>query len=230
MRYVITYMNRTDEGKHVYLLQYACEIANSHDEAVDQFSAKHPDRLALHSERIDDERAAFERFGMGAWTDEEQAEHRARQEQRNAVWRDEHDEARDHVGTYTLDEFYAEQEYQARRDSEETPNLEGVHIGDIFYACWGYDQTNYDFYQVVALRGKHTAVVRENACKEEMCSDWNGYKRPIRDTFKDETTYSLRTSYSEYYKCPQMKVPDLSGNHHMTPAEYGKLYSHSTGA
>ncbi|MBK8009587.1 MAG: hypothetical protein IPK23_15045 [Rhizobiales bacterium] len=33
-------------------------------------------------------------------------------------------------------------------------------IGDIFRTCWGYDQTNVEFFELVALRGK-TGVLRE---------------------------------------------------------------------
>jgi hypothetical protein len=35
-----------------------------------------------------------------------------------------------------------------------------VKIGEIFRRSWGYDQTNVDYYQVVALKAK-TVVVRE---------------------------------------------------------------------
>lgn len=230
MRYIIANAPAASKGKAVITITYAAEFAETPQEAAAQFKQKHPDKTVLRIEEAGDEHQAFEHYGIGAWTDEEQAEHRKRLEKRYAVYRDEHAEAKDRVGTYTLDEFYLEQEYLSRRASEETPNLEGVHVGDIFVACWGYDQTNYDFYQVIELRGKHTAVVRENACKAEMCGDYNGYKRPIRDQFRDDQTHALRTTYNDYYKCPQMKVPGLTGNHHMEPAEYGKLYSYSTGA
>lgn len=36
-----------------------------------------------------------------------------------------------------------------------------VKVGDIFRASWGYDQTNIDYYEVVALIGQHMAEVRE---------------------------------------------------------------------
>ena len=133
--------------------------------------------------------------------------------------------------TYTPQEFYAEQEYQTRRDSTLTQNADGVHVGDIFVACWGYDQTNYDFYQVVALKGKRTAIVRENSKRSEMCGDMTGYVRPIRDSFKDETTYTLRTKTGWYpwygdnkNVGPEMNVPGLSGHHTMGLIEFGKLY------
>lgn len=40
-------------------------------------------------------------------------------------------------------------------------NKYGVKVGDIFCASWGYEQTNNDFFQVVALVGKQSVRVRE---------------------------------------------------------------------
>lgn len=40
-------------------------------------------------------------------------------------------------------------------------NKFGVRVGDIFYASWGYEQTNVDFFQVVALVGNSSVRVRE---------------------------------------------------------------------
>jgi hypothetical protein len=37
-----------------------------------------------------------------------------------------------------------------------------IKVGDIFNTSWGYDQTNVDFYEVVAIKGK-TVLVREVA-------------------------------------------------------------------
>lgn len=227
-RYIIQYGPKSDGPAR--LLTYAAELADNGHQAAAQFRAKHPD---MQLERIilaQDEGRAFLMYGEGAWTDEERAAHHAALSAKYNRERIEHEEAKRIVSAYGLEEFCREQEYNARRAAEETPNADGVHVGDIFYCCWGYDQTNYDFYQVVGLRGKHTAILRENACKAEMCSDYSGYKRPIRDEFRSEKEYTLRTRYDEYYKAPTMKAPDLSGNHHLSPAQYGKLYCHSTGA
>lgn len=43
----------------------------------------------------------------------------------------------------------------------EKVNKYGVKVGDIFEASWGYDQTNVDFFQVVALVGETSVRVRE---------------------------------------------------------------------
>ena len=40
-------------------------------------------------------------------------------------------------------------------------NKFGVKVGDLFHASWGYDQTNNDFFQVVALVGESSVRVRE---------------------------------------------------------------------
>ena len=43
----------------------------------------------------------------------------------------------------------------------EKANKYGVKVGDIFEASWGYEQTNVDFFQVIALVGESSVRVRE---------------------------------------------------------------------
>lgn len=40
-------------------------------------------------------------------------------------------------------------------------NKFGVKVGDVFYASWGYEQTNNNFFQVVELVGESSVRVRE---------------------------------------------------------------------
>lgn len=40
-------------------------------------------------------------------------------------------------------------------------NKYGVKVGDIFSSSWGYEQTNVDFFQVIALVGETSVRVRE---------------------------------------------------------------------
>ena len=40
-------------------------------------------------------------------------------------------------------------------------NKYGVRVGDVFEAVWGYDQTNVDFFQVIALCGAESVRVRQ---------------------------------------------------------------------
>lgn len=55
----------------------------------------------------------------------------------------------------------AEEETPAQAKETEKTNKFGVRVGDIFYASWGYEQTNVDFFQVVALVGNSSVRVRE---------------------------------------------------------------------
>lgn len=232
MRYVITYMSRSDEGKKVYLLTHAAELADNSDQAVEQFEAKHPDKLALSTERVDDFHEAFERFGEGAWTDEERAEHREKLHKRYEALREENIGIEGRLLTYAPDELERETEYMNRRESEQTQNAEGVHVGDIFHTCWGYDQTNIDFYQVVALKGKHTMVLRGLAEKCELDASWNGKTRPVRDEFRDgygSGPYTVRTKADDdpsYCNGIRAHIEDRR----LYPVEFGKLYDYSSGA
>lgn len=49
---------------------------------------------------------------------------------------------------------------EPKRETEKT-NIYGVKVGDIFSASWGYEQTNNNFFQVIALSGKQSVRVRE---------------------------------------------------------------------
>ena len=227
-RYVIKYGVSGEEPP--IMTTFAAELAENGHQAAAQFRAKHPNKPIVSIIPVMDEGQAFLRYGEGAWTDEERAKYHAALSANQERSRIEHEKAKSIVSAYSLEEFCLEQEYLVRRAAEETPNAEGVHIGDIFYSCWGYDQTNYDFYQVVGLKGKHTAVLRKNACKAEMCSDYSGYKRPIRDAFCSDEQSAVRTTIDKYDGKPTMREPVYGSGRHLSPVQYGKLYCHSTGA
>lgn len=66
-------------------------------------------------------------------------------------------------------------------------------IGDVFSASWGYEQTNVNFYQIVAKKGKMTLVFREiTGVIISQDSSMSGKKAPIIDSFKDEKTHTCR--------------------------------------
>ena len=50
---------------------------------------------------------------------------------------------------------------KATTTKSETKNKYGVKVGDIFSASWGYEQTQVDFFQVIALVGESSVRVRE---------------------------------------------------------------------
>ena len=49
----------------------------------------------------------------------------------------------------------------SKKADPEKSNKFGVKVGDIFESSWGYDQTNINFFQVIALAGTQSVRVRE---------------------------------------------------------------------
>lgn len=75
----------------------------------------------------------------------------------------------------------------ARRAERHTPHT--LKVGDILMCSWGYDQTNVDYYQVVALKGKTMISAREIGA-----SYTDGYSHvvPVKDKFIGEAkTYRV---------------------------------------
>lgn len=76
---------------------------------------------------------------------------------------------------------------QKLRAAERAKN---VKVGDIFVDSWGYEQTNVDFFQVVAKPSARTVIVREIACRTEEGSEMSHGMAdnvfPVRDAFIGE--------------------------------------------
>lgn len=82
-----------------------------------------------------------------------------------------------------------------------------VAVGDIFAASYGYEQTNVSFYQVVALKGKKTVIVKRIKGKFTAShSSMSGEKKPVVDDFfKNEPAVVLRVS-DRYHDVPVIKI------------------------
>lgn len=89
-------------------------------------------------------------------------------------------------------------------------NQQVPKVGDIFYSSWGYDQTNIDFYQVVAMKksmvtlhridGKQTRDPSQHLCGQVVA---------IKDSFRGEPK-----SHRVYYNTdgtPSVKLNSYSG-------------------
>ncbi len=63
---------------------------------------------------------------------------------------------------------------------------ESLRVGDILYSSWGWEQTNIDFYQVIAIRGSAVDLRQLDQRTTEdgyMC----GTTVPLPDVFKGKT-------------------------------------------
>lgn len=226
MRYIIHWGRKADKESPAHLTTFTAEEAETLDAARSQFLARHPD---YYIEAIKPAGpGSFEAYGMGAWTEEEQEQHREKLRKMYADQRTERGEIRERLLTYTPEEFAAEAAYMLSRE-EPTQNAEGVHVGDILYSSWGWEQTNIDFYQVVGLRGKHTLILRELAAASGEDSHMTGLKRPRRDVFRNDKQYTVRSKFTDFSPdVPYILDPTLSTGVTLHPVEFGKLYDFST--
>lgn len=127
-------------------------------------------------------RSEFDAINEAHLTDEERAAIRAALATEYSRKRESEEAARQQPRAISPEAFADRIEHEQRMQ-EPTQNADGVRVGDIFYVSWGYEQTNVDFYQVVALKGKKTAVVREIAGEYVGGFSYQGKKRPCRAEF-----------------------------------------------
>jgi len=70
----------------------------------------------------------------------------------------------------TIREFFASRQqiaaYKAQQREARKAFVHTVQVGDIYSTCWGYDQTNVEFFEIVEVRGKY-AILREIASASE---------------------------------------------------------------
>ncbi len=158
----------------------------------------------------------FVKHGSGMLDDDEQAQASANLEAHYAEERERLENGRSASYEYEPEAFAALADYLARKDGP-TQNAEGVHVGDLFYASWGWEQTNIDYFQVVALKGAHTAVLRQIGRDYIGGYGYSGKCRPMRNHFIDEKQYTVRTRKSPYYLDgrAEIKAPHISGDHTM---------------
>jgi hypothetical protein len=74
-------------------------------------------------------------------------------------------------------------EHSAKEELEPLPTAK---LGDILVASWGYDQTNIDYYQVVALVGTTKVRLRKIAARNTgNGGEYQNELMPVRDSFLD---------------------------------------------
>ena len=71
------------------------------------------------------------------------------------------------------------------------PTTSSIEIGDIFCSSWGYEQTNIDFFEVVAKTPK-TLKLRLVKAKKDYCYGYSGLATPIKGSFADDKVYSRK--------------------------------------
>lgn len=124
---------------------------------------------------------------------------------------------------------------QAEKKRLQENALQFVNVGDIFRSSWGYEQTNIDYYQVTAIKGKSTVTLQEIKAKivEETCHD-TGKKLPVKNGFIGEafdkriTLHGFRDGKANIsvslssFQNAYLKHPLPNGNY--SPDDYSSYY------
>lgn len=92
-----------------------------------------------------------------------------------------------------------EQRRVARR-AERAAFVHPFKAGDVFSTCWGYDQTNREYYQCVEVRGKHL-IVREIASGYVETQWLAGIATPMPGAFVGEPARVLAQPGG--FRCPR---------------------------
>ena len=82
--------------------------------------------------------------------------------------------------------IYAEKirKEEPKKAKPEPINKFGVKVGDVFYESWGWEQTNIDFWQVVALKGKTQLVLKAISSEiVEQVGYCSNMVRPVKNSW-----------------------------------------------
>lgn len=69
------------------------------------------------------------------------------------------------VERFLADQAVAHAAHEARKSKQRQDNVRKLAVGDVLRSSWGYDQTNVDYYEVVALVGKAYVDIRKIAAE-----------------------------------------------------------------
>ncbi|MBL3519480.1 hypothetical protein H0A43_03285 [Arcobacter lanthieri] len=90
----------------------------------------------------------------------------------------------------------ADENYKKDKKAKNEKEALEVKVGDVFKDSWGYEQTNVDYYQVVAKPSKYFIVVKKISSKfinDNTGCSMSAYVKPILNSFINdkETKYKL---------------------------------------
>lgn len=106
-------------------------------------------------------------------------------------------------------------EYKATKKAEIASIKHDVKVGDIFQSLWGYDQTNIDYYEVVAVAGK-TATIRPIRSLVDSDGYLQGNCVPSPSNFKGDAFKKL-IQYTSATSEPHLRLNSFSNAWRIKP-------------
>lgn len=103
----------------------------------------------------------------------------------------------------------------------------GFFEGQMFYTSWGYDQTNIDYYQIVAFKGK-SAIIRKIAARTIQSTGWASAEvAPVKDAFIGEPMVKRITPSVSYNGSISFHILMDSVAGHLMPVRDGETHHES---
>jgi len=99
-------------------------------------------------------------------------------------------EQRERRVTQLFESRRASMAFKANLRKERTEWVPDYKVGEVLHTCWGYDQTNVEFFEVVEVRGKHV-ILREIAQKREATGWEQGTCEPVPGKYIGEPIRKL---------------------------------------
>ena len=89
-------------------------------------------------------------------------------------------------------------------------NKERLAIGEILSTCWGYEQTNCDFFQIVKMTDK-SIWIQEIETESKPCNYMSYEVKPVKDKFKEDSKV-IRKTIKNYMKLNDFQFLDHYNN------------------
>ncbi len=111
--------------------------------------------------------------------------------------------ARDGAISRQIESLQSSAKYKAERAAKSKALACKIEVGHILVTCWGYDQTNREFFKVVEKKGERTLIVQEVEKIDASRGDegWMcGQVLPSETLKKGSEPYMVRVSGADHVK------------------------------
>lgn len=102
--------------------------------------------------------------------------------------------ARDEYVSKFARSLQARAQDRAQRAEARKNDTHGLMVGSILFSSWGYEQSNVDWYQVIAVISDKTVVIQKIAASIEDTGSMCGNSRPVPGRFVGEPMRKRATS------------------------------------
>ncbi|WP_114501567.1 hypothetical protein [Escherichia coli] len=98
-----------------------------------------------------------------------------------------------------------------------------VAVVYVLLSSWVYEQTNFNFYQVISVHDKQTVTVQEIRASVHRTHSMSGYKTPLLNDFCGEP---LKRRVRDYYSKPAIEIESFETAYKGSPEEKHEFTSY----